>query len=38
MKKEYLAPVVEMISLISTEAITDEDLGDGDITLESSIF
>ena len=37
MKKEYIKPEVEVISLIATEAVTEE-LGDGDMDTESSIF
>ena len=38
MKKEYITPEVEIISLISTEAITDDSLTDGEYGDESSIF
>jgi len=39
MKKEYITPDVELVSLIAAEAITSgEDLGDGEMTDESSIF
>ena len=37
MKKEYITPEVEIISLVSTEAIT-EGLGNGEMDDESSIF
>lgn len=41
MKKEYLKPEVEKISLVTEEKITTEggdDLVDGEMGLESSIF
>ena len=38
MKKTYLEPNVEFISLVPQEAITNDDYADGDMTLESSIF
>lgn len=40
MKKNYLKPEVEMVSLITTEKITTEgeQVPDGEIGLESSIF
>lgn len=39
MKKEYITPEVEIISLVSTEAITTgEDLGKDEMGDESSIF
>ena len=39
MKKEYVKPEVEVISLIAEEAITNDDgLLDGEMGTESSIF
>lgn len=38
MRKEYVKPEVEMVSLITKEAITNNDYVDGDLGLESSIF
>lgn len=39
MKKEYIKPEVELVSLTFTEAITTEDEWlEGDTTLESSEF
>lgn len=37
MKKEYVTPEVEVISLVSNEAITDDSI-DGEMGLESSEF
>ena len=37
MKKEYVTPEVEVISLVSNEAITDDSV-DGEMGLESSEF
>jgi len=37
MKKEYQKPVIEMISLVVREEITDDVL-DGETDVESSIF
>lgn len=38
MKKIYEAPEVELISLISEENVTGDDLLDGEMGEESSIF
>lgn len=38
MKKEYEKPEVEEISLVTEEAITNDDWVDGEMGLESSIF
>jgi len=40
MKKEYLKPEVELVSLVIEEAITTEgdDVVDGEVGVESSIF
>ena len=40
MKKEYIKPEVELVSLMATESITDNEEGllDGELGLESSEF
>lgn len=38
MKKEYERPLVEILSLITKEPITDDELLDGETGLASSIF
>ena len=39
MKKEYIKPEAELVSLVATEAITDDDDSiDGETGLESSIW
>ena len=38
MKKEYLKPEIEYIDLTVSEVITDDDLVDGEMGIESSIF
>lgn len=38
MKKEYQKPCVEYVSLVSQEELTSDDLMDGSLTVEDSIF
>lgn len=38
MKKEYIKPEAELVSLVATEAITGDDIIDGETGVDSSIF
>lgn len=38
MRKEYQKPEVEYVSLVSQEEITNDDLMDGSMNVEDSIF